>query len=186
MVATMVGVNNVRKVILFIQIRVFSHNTITHRIISEDEALLEQKARVVGIGSVKYADLSMNRVSSYRFSFKKMLALAGNTAPYMLYAYARIEGIRRKAAQVVDSDGGSVGDSGGGGLAVSFADLQQEKEEMALAKHLIRFEEVLKEVEAELYPNKVTHSTLIVSYLCHIFSILHKIAQEGDLYVLTS
>ena len=46
---------------------------------------------MVGIGAVKYADLAMNRESNYRFSYAKMLALNGNTAPYMLYAYARIQ-----------------------------------------------------------------------------------------------
>ena len=49
-------------------------------------------ARIVGIGAVKYADLSMNRESNYRFSYRKMLSLTGNTAPYMLYAFARIQG----------------------------------------------------------------------------------------------
>jgi len=43
-------------------------------------------------GAVKYADLSMNRASNYKFSFTKMLSLSGNTAPYMLYAYVRILG----------------------------------------------------------------------------------------------
>jgi arginyl-tRNA synthetase len=51
---------------------------------------------VVGLSAVKYADLSMNRESNYKFSYKKMLSLSGNTAPYMLYAYARINGIYRK------------------------------------------------------------------------------------------
>lgn len=52
---------------------------------------------MIGIGAVKYADLSLNRESDYRFSYKKMLALTGNTAPYMLYAYARIQSILRKS-----------------------------------------------------------------------------------------
>ena len=58
------------------------------------EAAYAHAARVVGIGAVKYADLSMNRESNYRFSYAKMLSLNGNTAPYMLYAYARIRGIQ--------------------------------------------------------------------------------------------
>lgn len=53
---------------------------------------LKKRSRIIGIGAVKYADLSMNRESNYRFSFNKMLALSGNTAPYMLYAYVRIYG----------------------------------------------------------------------------------------------
>jgi hypothetical protein len=61
---------------------------------------------VIGIGAVKYADLSLNRESDYRFSYKKMLALTGNTAPYMLYAYARIQSILRKS---LGDDAGYVG-----------------------------------------------------------------------------
>ncbi len=55
-----------------------------------------QIARVVGIGAVKYADLSQNRSSDYVFSWDKMLSLEGNTAPYMQYAYARVQSIFRK------------------------------------------------------------------------------------------
>ena len=54
-------------------------------------------AKAVGIGAVKYADYSNNRTSDYIFSFDKMLAMEGNTAPYMQYAYARIKSIERKA-----------------------------------------------------------------------------------------
>jgi len=54
-------------------------------------------AKAVGIGAVKYADFSNNRTSDYIFSFDKMLAMDGNTAPYMQYAYARIKSIERKA-----------------------------------------------------------------------------------------
>lgn len=62
---------------------------------------VEQKSKVMGIAAVKYADLSMNRESNYKFSFQKMLSLQGNTAPYMLYAYVRIQGIKRKAGEVL-------------------------------------------------------------------------------------
>jgi arginyl-tRNA synthetase len=54
-------------------------------------------ARVIGLGAVKYADLLPNRQSDYIFSWDKMLALQGNTAPYLQYAYARIKSIFRKA-----------------------------------------------------------------------------------------
>ncbi|MBQ7529050.1 arginine--tRNA ligase [bacterium] len=56
-------------------------------------------ARAVGVGAIKYADLSQNRLSDYVFSFDKMLAMEGNTAPYLLYAYARIKSILRKASE---------------------------------------------------------------------------------------
>jgi arginyl-tRNA synthetase len=57
-----------------------------------------QIARAVGVGAVKYSDYANNRNSDYVFSFDKMLAMEGNTAPYMQYAYARIKSIERKAA----------------------------------------------------------------------------------------
>jgi arginyl-tRNA synthetase len=58
---------------------------------------IQDIAEVVGIGAVKYADLSQNRTSDYVFSWDKMLAMDGNTATYMQYAYTRIRGIFRKA-----------------------------------------------------------------------------------------
>ena len=54
-------------------------------------------ARAVGIGAVKYADLSKNRSSDYIFNFDQMLSFEGNTAPYLLYAYTRVASIFRKA-----------------------------------------------------------------------------------------
>jgi len=63
--------------------------------LSDDER--EQVARVVGIGAIKYADLSSDRVKDYVFSWDRMLAMEGNTAPYLQYVYARICSIFRKA-----------------------------------------------------------------------------------------
>jgi arginyl-tRNA synthetase len=79
-----------------------------------------------------------------------MLALTGNTAPYMLYAYVRIKGIQRKAAESLDAV--ETGSSSG---EVNI--ILQEIEEVALAKHIMRFEEILKEIEQDLYPNKVVY-----------------------------
>jgi len=67
---------------------------------SEEE--LENIARVIGIGSLKYADLSINRQSNYIFDWDKMLSLDGNTALYMQYAYARINSILKKAGDFED------------------------------------------------------------------------------------
>ncbi len=66
------------------------------------EAERREIARAVGIGAVQYADLSQNRSSNYVFSWDKMLALDGNTAPYLLYAVARIHSIFRKAGVAPD------------------------------------------------------------------------------------
>ncbi|MFQ5806354.1 MAG: arginine--tRNA ligase [Phycisphaerae bacterium] len=63
------------------------------------EAEKREIARRVGLAAVKYADLRNDRVSDYVFNWEKMLAMQGNTAPYMMYAYARIRSIYRKAAE---------------------------------------------------------------------------------------
>lgn len=61
------------------------------------EAQLDEIGRVIGIGALKYADLSQNRVSDYIFSWDKMLAFQGNSAPYLIYAYVRVRSIFRRA-----------------------------------------------------------------------------------------
>ena len=133
-------------------------------IIPLEELSMEDKevARIVGIGAVKYADLSMNRESNYRFSYSKMLSLTGNTAPYMLYAYARIQGIRRKALAgmtVTNNDNNSENSNESNITKVLDVPANSlklpTKEEQALAKQLMRLDEILDEVSRDLYPNKL-------------------------------
>jgi arginyl-tRNA synthetase len=107
----------------------------------ETEKFKAHVAQVVGISAVKYADLSQNRTSNYIFSFDKMLALQGNTAPYMLYAYVRIQGISRK------------GDIDFEQLGTDAKILLQEETELVLGKHLLQLGEVLRDVEKDLLPN---------------------------------
>jgi arginyl-tRNA synthetase len=97
-------------------------------------------AKAVGLGAVKYADLLPNRQSDYVFSWDKMLALQGNTAPYLLYAYARIKSIFRKA----ETSGANIPNAE---LILS------APEEMALAKHLLNFGLTLEAVVEEYRPN---------------------------------
>ena len=105
--------------------------------LSEDDR--REIARVVGIGAIKYADLSGNRQSDYVFSWDNMLALVGNTAPYLLYAYTRIRSIFRKL------EGESIEPPASFTLG--------QAEEVALAKHLLRFGLVLEQVIDECRPN---------------------------------
>jgi arginyl-tRNA synthetase len=111
----------------------------------------EQKAEIaqaVGIGAVKYADYSNNRTSDYVFSFDKMLAMEGNTAPYMQYAYARIKSIERKAqSKDVDIEAELAG--------VRTLSLT-EPAELDLAKHLIRYGEAIEGAAADYRPNYLT------------------------------
>jgi arginyl-tRNA synthetase len=116
----------------------------------------EEIAKAVGIGAVKYADYSNNRTSDYVFSFDKMLAMDGNTAPYMQYAYARIKSIGRKAqSRGIDTEGElapllSGKSKKGGRLSLT------EPSELDLAKHLIRYGEAIEAAVADYRPNYLT------------------------------
>jgi arginyl-tRNA synthetase len=109
----------------------------------EPEEFIDNVARVVGIGAVKYADLSQNRTSSYVFSYDKMLALQGNTAPYMLYAYVRVQGISRKGGINFQQ------------LATNCSITLQDETELVLARHLLQLDEILGAVETDLLPNRL-------------------------------
>jgi arginyl-tRNA synthetase len=104
------------------------------------DATRREIARVVGIGAVKYADLLPNRQSDYVFSWDKMLALQGNTAPYLQYAYARIKSIFRKLENPESR--------------IQNPELKlAAPEEIALAKHLLNFGLTLEAVAEEYRPN---------------------------------
>ncbi len=106
------------------------------------EPLWPEAARVIGLGAIKYADLLPNRQSDYVFSWEKMLALSGNTAPYLQYAYARIQSIFRRAEIPNPS------------LRDSSAELQLlAPEELGLARQLLNFGLVLEAVAEEYRPN---------------------------------
>jgi len=104
------------------------------------EAERREIARVIGLGAIKYADLLPNRQSDYVFSWDKMLALHGNTAPYLQYAYARIRSIFRK---------GDLEATATVGQAVNLSVTQ----ELSLAKHLLNFGLTLETVADEFRPN---------------------------------
>ena len=109
----------------------------------EDE--LRAIAKVVGIGAVKYADLSKHRTSDYSFNFELMLSFEGNTAPYLLYAYTRVASIFRKLGK----DGSEIG-----GKIALVADQEQ-----ALGAKLAQFNELLASVAEKGTPH------LLCSYL---------------------
>lgn len=104
------------------------------------EAQRREIAEVVGIGAVKYADLSKNRNSDYIFDWDQMLSFEGNTAPYLLYAYARIRSIFRRAALDPDADYP---------LAI------EADAEKALALKLLQFSETVTAVAEDCLPNQL-------------------------------
>jgi arginyl-tRNA synthetase len=101
---------------------------------------LEKLANTVGIGAVKYADLSKNRTTDYVFDWDNMLAFEGNTAPYMQYAYTRVLSVFRKA----DLDESAI---------VNAAVVINEDREAQLAARLLQFEETLNVVAREGTPH---------------------------------
>ena len=132
----------------------------------------QQIARVVGIGAVKYADLSQNRASDYVFSWDRMLALEGNTAPYMQYAYARVKSIFRKEESTDDTDRktgtvplfgtvpafrsrkrGQSQTTGQSPFSPVPAFRLQDPAERALGVKLAQFPETVEAVAAECLPN---------------------------------
>jgi len=96
-------------------------------------------ARIVGVGAVKYADLSQNRNNDYVFSFDRMLALNGNTAPYLQYAHARICSIFRKAGIDIDTYRAKA--------------VISQTEERDLIMKLMEFNQAVTAVAAELRPH---------------------------------
>jgi arginyl-tRNA synthetase len=114
---------------------------VTEKSAETPEAQRRSIARAVGIGAIKYADLSKDRNSDYIFSFDAMLAMDGNTAPYLQYAHARIKSIFRKA----------------GGVPPASTPINLESpHELALVKHVLRIGDVIDLVARELKPHHLT------------------------------
>lgn len=105
------------------------------------EAERREIARSVGVGSVQYADLAQNRSSNYVFSWDKMLALDGNTAPYLLYAVTRVRSIFRKAE--IDPSR----------PPVTGASAPETPQEQALARKLVQFAGAIQLATNQLRPH---------------------------------
>lgn len=109
-------------------------------------------AKIIGIGAVKYADLSQYRMTDYVFSWDRMLALQGNTAPYLQNAYVRIRSIFRKANESV-SDTPKI--------------ILAEPSELQLAKRLTQFAEIVPSVLNDFRPN------VLANYLFELANNFH-------------
>jgi len=100
---------------------------------------IDELAKIIGIGAVKYADLSINRESNYIFNWDKMLSFEGNTSLYMQYAYARIQSIFRKYNAPIEG-------------SIVIGDALEHR----LATMLLRFEDVLSRAAVDASPNQIT------------------------------
>jgi arginyl-tRNA synthetase len=134
----------------------------------EAPEFIANSAEIVGLSAVKYADLSQNRTSNYVFSYDKMLALQGNTAPYMMYAYVRVQGISRKGG--IDFD--RLGDNA--------SVILNEELELTLAKHLLQLGSIIAEVERELLPNRLCQYLFELSQKFNQFYDKHSVLNAEE------
>jgi arginyl-tRNA synthetase len=102
----------------------------------------ETLSHILGIGAVKYSDLSCNRLSDYTFSYERMLKFEGNTAAFIMYSYVRTLSIMKKVASSCQVS--------------HFIRSLLHPSERALAKQLVLFNDVIAEVEEQLMPNRLT------------------------------
>lgn len=112
---------------------------------------LEHASKVLGLGAIKYADLSSHRMSDYQFSYEKMLRFEGNTAAFILYSYVRVGGIKRKVNVNIDTLIGKEN------ITLS------HPTEIALALHLCQFHETLDQVAESLLPNRLTEYLFVLA-----------------------
>jgi arginyl-tRNA synthetase len=121
--------------------------------LSEKE--LNHTAEVLGIDAVKYADLSSHRIKDYMFSYERMLRFEGNTAAFLLYAYVRIQSIKRKVGKDVANLKSKI--------------VLEHPSEIDLALHLRRFGETLEAVAEELLPNRLAEYLYTLAEKFHAF-----------------
>jgi arginyl-tRNA synthetase len=117
----------------------------------------DEVAELVGVGAVKYADLSQNRNSDYRFEWDKLLAFDGNTAPYLQYVHARIRSIFRKLGEP------DWRLPPGAEVAIT------HEAERALTLRLARFADVVHDVPTEYYPHLLTEHLFELAQTFNVF-----------------
>lgn len=120
-------------------------------LLKEEE--LEKSAKILGIDAVKYADLCCHRIKDYVFSYDRMLKFEGNTAAFLLYAYVRIQGIKRKVGKEVVK----------GPVVLS------HPSEVAMAFHLCLFPETLQMMSQDLLPNRLCDYLYALAEKFHAF-----------------
>lgn len=119
--------------------------------LTEEE--LEKSAKILGIDAVKYADLCCHRIKDYIFSYDRMLKFEGNTATFLLYAYVRIQGIKRRI----------------GKEAIKKSIVLSHPSEIAMAFHLCLFPETLQMMSQDLLPNRLCDYLYVLAEKFHAF-----------------
>jgi arginyl-tRNA synthetase len=127
-----------------------AYDLVTEKNPSLDEPERRKISETVGIGSVKYAELSKSRTSDYVFEWSSMLSFEGNTAPYLLYAFARINSLLSKSSEFNNS------------MVLSLISVSEERN---LLIKVLQFPEIVNTVSTDCYPN------LLCNYLYELAGI---------------
>ncbi|MFJ8072375.1 arginine--tRNA ligase [Streptomyces sp. NPDC096176] len=129
-----------------------------------------ENGRYVGIGAVKYADLSTSAVRDYKFDLDQMVSLNGDTSVYLQYAYARIQSIKRNAGER---------------RPAAHAELSLAPAERALGLHLDQFGEVLAEVASSYEPHKLAaYLYQLASHLTTFYDQCHVLSEDNPAEVV--
>lgn len=138
---------------------------------------LEKSAHILGINAIKYSDLACHRISDYIFSYDKMLKFEGNTAAFLLYAYVRVQSIKRKLdmqeSVLLEKD-----------FSFSTAEkipADEFKTEIALGLLICQFNEVLEGCARELLPNRLTDYLYRLAEKFHAFFHQCRVENPNDL-----
>ncbi len=115
----------------------------------------QEIAKIVGVGAVKFFDLSQNRLSDIVFDWDKMLNLKGSSAPYIQYTYARLKSILRKAPKII--------------FKKFNPSLLKTKEELNVLSHLLYFPEAIEEAAKSYEPNRLTDYLLRLAEKVNVF-----------------
>ncbi|QNP64617.1 arginine--tRNA ligase [Streptomyces genisteinicus] len=130
------------------------------------EREIAENGRYVGIGAVKYADLSTSAVRDYKFDLDQMVSLNGDTSVYLQYAYARIQSIKRRAGER---------------RPAAHPELALAPAERALGLHLDQFGEVLGEVAASYEPHKLAaYLYQLASHLTTFYDQCHVLSEDNS------
>lgn len=127
---------------------------------------LDRISKILGIDAIKYSDLSCHRIKDYVFSYDRMLKFEGNTAAFLLYAFVRIQGIKRKVNKNIDE------------VRKKGHIILEHPTEVALALHLRRFKEILDIMSRDLLPNRLCDYLFELAEKFHAF--FRDCRVEGD------
>ncbi len=155
-----------RLIDLLLEAAIHARKILAERLPDATDQELTEMSQILGIDAVKYADLSCHRIKDYVFSYERMLRFEGNTAAFLLYAYVRIQSIKRKVGKEIPDV-----------MKKAHVSLEHPTE-VVLALHLRQFGETLDMVARDLIPHRLAEYLYILAEKFHAF--FRDCRVEGD------